>query len=185
MNRQQARRRAAFTLIELVASAVLAAMMMAALLSIVWSAIRESNQLRASSAGRFPFTLLADQLRCDFHNARGMLVDPGGITLHGFLARDPNTRQPLLVPGRVRYEVRTVGNRRLLTRRFNASSAEPLWMAVSSFEVEPLADLDPEEAPRPLPETGGLPELPLVFRVTLRGDQGRVLWQEVIHHHES
>ena len=91
MTTRRRNRREAFTLIELVASAVLAAMMTAALLSIVWSALRESSQLRRSATSRFPVTQLADQMRHDFHNARAMAIDSSGVTLHGFLGRDPQT----------------------------------------------------------------------------------------------
>ena len=37
----------------------------------------------------------------------------------------------------------------------------------------------------PEPATGGLPEMPLSFRITMWGDQGQILWREVIYHHES
>ena len=61
-----------FTLIELVASLVLASMMMVALINVVWSALREMNQMQRAEANRFPVTILADQMRHDFINARGV-----------------------------------------------------------------------------------------------------------------
>ena len=185
MKYQRGSHRSAFTLIELVASAVLAAMMMAALLSVVWSAVRESNQLRQSEINDFPVTLLVEQIRVDFQNARGMAIDPSGVTLHGYLGRDARTLQPLLIPGRVRYEVRSIGGRGVLTRSGNGVSTEPVWYGFSAMRVDPLAESDPENESLPEPETGGLPEVPLSFRVTMLGDRGQILWREVIHHHES
>ncbi len=56
------RRRRAFTLIELVASAVLAAMMMIALVNVIWSAARDTRQLRDEQLTRASVTLLIDRL---------------------------------------------------------------------------------------------------------------------------
>ena len=46
------RQRHAFTLIELVASAVLTAILMVTLMGVVWSAVRESSQLAQSQEWR-------------------------------------------------------------------------------------------------------------------------------------
>ena len=177
--------RTAFTLIELVASAVLTAMMMAGLLSIVWSAVRDSNRLRNAQTSRFPVTHLIDQMRTDFLNARGMAIDSSGVTLHGFLSRDPKTQQSLMTPGHVRYEIRIAAGRRVLTRSTARGSTEPAWFGLAALRIEPLSESDPESGLLPEPETGGLPEMPLSFRVTMIGDRGEILWREVIHHHES
>jgi type II secretory pathway pseudopilin PulG len=185
MRNQRRHHRQAFTLIELVASAVLTAMMMAALMGVVWSAVREQNQLRQSETSRFPTTHLIDRVRSDFQNARGMAIDSRGATLHGFLGRDPKTLQPLLVPGRVRYAIGRIGGRGVLTRTVSGNSPEPVWFGFSAFQIEPLAVSDPENEVLPEPETGGLPEVPQSFRVTMIGDQGQILWREVIHHHGS
>jgi type II secretory pathway pseudopilin PulG len=177
--------RTAFTLIELVASAVLTAMMMAGLLSVVWSTVRDTNQLRQSETSRFPATLLIDQMRTDFMNARGMAIDSSGVTLHGFLGCDPTTRQPLMTPGLVRYEIRRAVGRSVLMRSTSAGLTEPAWFGLSALRIDPLSESDPENDLLPEPETGGLPEVPLSFRITMVGDQGQILWREVIHHHES
>jgi type II secretory pathway pseudopilin PulG len=177
--------RTAFTLIELVASAVLTAMMMAGLLGVVWSAVRDTNQLRQSETSQFPATLLIDQMRTDFLNARGMAIDSSGLTLHGFLGRDPKTRQPSMTPGTVRYEIRRAIGRGVLMRSTSTDSGEPVWFGLSALRIEPLSESDPEDELLPEPETGGLPEVPLSFRITMVGNQGQILWREVIHHHES
>ena len=102
-------RRNAFTLIELLASAVLTAMMMAGLMGITWSAVRESNQLRVAERQRCSTAILRDQMRYDFQNARGMAVTPAEVVLHGFLGDDQ-------LPGRVVYSRVTNGRTGVLMR---------------------------------------------------------------------
>lgn len=185
MNTRYRHRRAAFTLIELVASAVLTAMLMAGLLSVVWSAARDTNQLRRTESSRFPATLLINQMRTEFINARGMAIDSSGVTLSGLIGQDPKTRQPTMTPGLVRYEIRRAIGRNVLWRSSNTAAGEPAWIGVSALRIEPLSEADAENESLPEPATGGMPELPLSFRITMLGDQGQVLWREVIHHHES
>ena len=110
------RRRRGFTLIELIASVVLASMMMVALMNIVWSVLREMNRMQAAEANRFPVTILADQIRHDFINSRGVLADANGMTLHGYLDRDAETDQTSMLAGRVRYEIVTSRDSRKLVR---------------------------------------------------------------------
>ena len=176
--------RSAMTLIELVVSALLAALMMTALTSIVWSSARESRQLARDAAGHFPTTQLAQQMRVDFANARGMLVDPRGVTLHGFLGSDPTTTRPMLTPGRIRYDVSTVSDHNVLIRS-TSTSREPVWYGCASLRIESFDQVDPESELLPQPESGGLPSVPSRFRLTMIGDDGQVLWREVMNHHED
>ncbi|TWU58093.1 hypothetical protein [Rubripirellula reticaptiva] len=177
MTTRQNNRRLAFTLIELVASAVLTAMMMAGLLGVVWSAVRESNELRKAEADRFPITILADQLRLDLQNSRGMTAIAGGIVLHGFL-RDGN------LPGRVVYQIHVSQAGSLLTRT-DARSTEIAWVGATAIEIDAVAAVDSGDGDLPMLETGGLPPIPSVFRVTLRGRDGRVLFRELVNHHDA
>ena len=48
------RRRSGFTLIELVASAILVSLMMSALLSVLWSSLRQSQELQRAASDGFP-----------------------------------------------------------------------------------------------------------------------------------
>jgi prepilin-type N-terminal cleavage/methylation domain-containing protein len=178
------RRRHGFTLIELVASAVLAAMMTAALLGVVWSSIRETQQLRRSEQTKWPITQLVTQMRRDFHNARGMSATATGVTLHGFL--DQDSAGASLRVGTVRYHWAGQAGRGVLIRHASSSQGptiQPVWYRFGSLRIEPLDDSDAEAALLDLPEAGGLPPVPSRFRVTLYGDQGDRLWREVIHHH--
>lgn len=176
--------RSGLTLIELLISAVLASMMMTALTSIVWSAARESLQLRQKAASQFPITQLAQQMRIDFANARGMLLDSQGVTLHGFLGSDEATHQPMLTPGRIRYEINVVGDHPVLIRA-TGKSREVVWYGCGSLNIESLTVVDPEDKLLPNLESGGFPNVPASFRVTLTDQDGRVMWREVIHHHDE
>ncbi len=176
MKRARQSRRAAFTLIEMVASAVLTSLMMTGLMSIIWATVRESRQLQIAGVDRFTITILADQMRTDFQNCRGIGIAPDGVLLHGFLG-------PGSTPGRIAYEIRRVKNRSVLTRT-DHHSLELAWFGANRFVIEPLSTADGEDI-APLPETGGLPEAPPSFRVTLMSESGRVLFREVVHHHDS
>jgi Prokaryotic N-terminal methylation motif len=178
-NRARVRQSGGFTLIELVASAVLTAILMTALLNVVWSAARESRQLRQAAISQFPTSLLVERLRVDFQNARGMAIEPSGITLHGFLSAST------LLPGQVRYEIRRAGDRQLLMRTVAGRPSEPVWLGIASFQVESLETVDADSVLLAEPETGSLPPIPARLRVTMLGDRNQVLWREVIHHHES
>jgi hypothetical protein len=158
--------------------------MMVALTQVVWSSAREAGQLRRATSSRFPITQLAQQMRIDFANARGMVVDSQGVTLHGFLGADPSTQRPLLTPSRVRYEIAKIGQDNVLIRS-TATWREPVWLGIQSLRIEPLEQLDRESGNLPAPESGGLPAVPSRFRISMIGDDGQPLWREVIHHGED
>lgn len=180
------RRANGFTLIELVASAVLTAMLMAGLMSIVWSSVRESAHLRQSHVRDASADLLVAQLRRDFQNARGMAVSDSQITLRGFLAEDRQTGLPTLLPGTVRYQRRVLANRAVLSRQAEAAGnidRAVIWIGFDRLRIEPLVETDREDELVADPVAGGLPAVPAAFRVTMIGTGNRVIWREVIHHH--
>jgi hypothetical protein len=161
-------------------------MMMAGLFSVVWSTVRETSQLRESEITRWPATQLIEQMRHDFQNARGMIVTPTGVSLHGFLDQDLRTRIPTLRSGSVHYELADQSGRRFLMRTVTGASGsrrEPVWMGLGSLQIESLSQTDEEDALLLEPETGGLPLVPATFQVTLLGERSQVIWREVIHHH--
>ena len=174
-----------FTLIELVATAVLTSMMMTAILSIVWTTLKQTQQLQRSETQNSSPATLTRQLRMDLQNARGMEVDTEGITLHGFLSRETSNRSVSLGVGRVHYALRKVNSKRILARTVDGGPWEPLWIGFGAMSIDPLTFTEPDEASSPLAETGGLPEIPESFRVTIHNDAGTIIWREVIHHHES
>ena len=121
------------------------------------------------------------QMRTDFLNARGMEVNENGVTLHGFVARDPSDKSISLGRGRVRYALREVNGRRLLARTSDAKTWEPLWVGFGDLSIEPLSQTEADSDEMPLAETGNLAQIPESFRITLRSDDGSILWKEIIH----
>lgn len=179
------KQQAGFTLIELVASTVLTSIMMTAILGIVWSTLKQTTQLRRNETQQASSVTLARQMRIDLQNARGMQIDPNGITLHGFLARDNASRSISLRAGRVRYALRKVNNKRMLARTFDGSTWEPLWIDFGSISIDPLSFREADDDDLPMAETGGLLEIPESFRITVRSDNGTIIWREVIQHHAN
>ncbi|MEM1068734.1 MAG: hypothetical protein AAGG48_03260 [Planctomycetota bacterium] len=177
--------RSGLTLIELVAAMVLAAMMMVGLMNIVWSASRDLRQVDSDAASDFPTTLLIEQIRVDLQNARGMQWNAVSVMLHGFVSRDASTRLPLLTEGRVIYRVVATESGSALIREQNGQMRDVMWMGVGRILVDSLEQTDPEDSLAPLPEAGGLAAVPSKFRITLTDPRGRILWREVIHHHED
>jgi prepilin-type N-terminal cleavage/methylation domain-containing protein len=176
---------AGFTLIELVASAVLTSIMMTAIVGIVWSTLKQTQQLKRNETQQVSAVTLAGQLRIDLQNARGMQIEPNGITLHGFLARDNTSRNISLRVGRVRYALRKVNNKRMLARRSDGGPWEPLWIDFGAISIDPLSFREADDDDLPMAETGGLTEIPESFRITVRSDNGTIIWREVIQHHEN
>ena len=157
---------------------------MAALLSVLWSSLRQSNELGIAEVEEFPITSLANLVRNDFQNARGVSVDASGITLQGFLGSDPATGLATMTPARVRYEIQMVGKHSVLVRR--DSNGESInsgvcRIGVQSILFEPLSDSNDESSDTT--QTGGLPPIPVSFRITLVGTKSQILFREVIHHH--
>jgi hypothetical protein len=100
------------------------------------------------------------------------------------LRTDPATSIPTLTAGRVRYEVSSAIGRKLLIRS-TEDSREVVWVGCAAVQIEPLEQIDPQDESVPLPESGGLPQMPSRLRISLFGDAGQVLLREVIHHHEG
>ena len=174
-----------FTLVELVVSAVLTSMMMTAIISVVWSTMKQTEQLQREELRSASPVELTRQMRTDFLNARGMEVNENGVTLHGFVARDPSDKSISLGRGRVRYALREANGRRLLARTSDAKTWEPLWVGFGDLSIEPLSQTEADSDEMPLAETGNLAQIPESFRITLRSDDGSILWKEIIHHHEN
>ena len=164
---------AAFTLIEMIVALVLASLMMVGLLGIVASVSTQSTQLRREQFDDIAAGILADRLRNDLINARGIAAGTDTLTLSGYVS-------PQQVPGMIRYTQATIGTRRLLIRRAGGQR-DVCWIDFGAFEFETYDEFDAET---PVPDmTGGLLPMPSRFRIAGRDAQGRVLFDEVIDHH--
>ncbi|MDV6033894.1 MAG: type II secretion system protein [Phycisphaera sp. RhM] len=163
----------AFTLIEMIVALVLASLMMVGLLGIVASVSTQSTQLRREQFDHVAAGTLADRLRNDLINARGIAAATDTLILSGYVS-------PQQVPGMIRYTQATIGTRRLLIRRAGGQR-DVCWIDFGAFEFETYDEFDAET---PVPDmTGGLLPMPSRFRIAGRDAQGRILFDEVIDHH--
>ncbi|MCS7465530.1 type II secretion system GspH family protein [Stieleria sp. ICT_E10.1] len=163
----------AFTLIEMIVALVLASLMMVGLLGIVASVSTQSNQLRREQIDHVAAGILADRLRNDLINARGIAAGTDTLILSGYVS-------PQQLPGMIRYTQATIGSRRLLIRRAGGQR-DVCWIDFGAFDFETYDEFDAET---PVPEmSGGLVPMPSRFRIAARDAQGRVLFNEVIDHH--
>ena len=89
------RRRAGFTLLEMLLAVTLSAILMAAVLVVLGGVARDRRVLRSATASQ-PHDAVLAQLRWDLANARTMTVGDGGqaITLVGHGSLDPRTLAP-------------------------------------------------------------------------------------------
>lgn len=163
----------AFTLIEMIVALVLASLMMTGLLRIVSLVSIESNQLRGEHTDYVAAGMLADRMRADLINARGILASRESVDLAGYVT-------PLHLPGSIRYERQTIDSTQALVRRAGSQS-EICWISFGGFEFESYEEINDET---PVPEmTGGLPAIPSRFRIAAYDANGRVLFSQVIQHH--
>lgn len=165
--------RIGFTLIEMVVALVLASLMMVGLLQIVSLVSRETNQLRGEQTDYLAIGTLSDRMRADLVNARGMTAGPGAIALAGFVGTEN-------LAGIVRYERSIIDGQPVLLRRSDSGS-EICWIGFGGFVYETDEAID---ADTPVAElSGGLPPIPSRFRIGVLDGDGRILIDEVIHHH--
>ncbi|WP_149497501.1 PulJ/GspJ family protein [Roseiconus lacunae] len=162
------------TLIELTVALVLASMLMVVLLRVTNLVVSETVQVRRNSFDRLAAERLADQLRFDFENARGVGLQTNTIILDGFVG-------PNHVASRVYYEVQSRGAFRVLVRSVEDES-RVCWVGCGDLQFEPLGEFSVETGDA---ATGGLMPLPDRFRVQLADSSGRLMIREVIRHHAN
>ena len=182
--------RRGFTLIELIVALVLASLLTAALLRIVGTIALDNAQLRRERSDDLAAGLLADQLRIDLINARGMAFDDRTLLLSGFIGKSQ-------LPATVRYAQRQVGKHSVLIRQANDQTLV-CWVGFGRFVIVPQDEAeervpgerlpgepDPAEA-TPMPDVaGGLPPIAGRLQVGMLDASGRLLFSEVVHHHDD
>lgn len=180
---ERRRNRPAFTLLELTAASVLAALLLAGLLATLRCVARQKRMFDAAAARRPGTQLLAEQLRRDVIDARFMQSTAGGLRLVGLIAQDHTTRVPTGRLADVTYRVAPGGG---LVRREshldqasdNAAREEPVWSDVSRLEVVAL-----ESTPGLSRRSGGLQPVPPHLLVAVYGPQGQPILRMPIRHH--
>ncbi|NND99090.1 MAG: hypothetical protein HKN47_17370 [Pirellulaceae bacterium] len=189
MNRFDHRqRRSAFTLLELLVSSVLTALLMIALLSVLRSALQTSRQADNLNHRSASPLWLAEQIERDIRNARGIQAGPNEVRLFGSLGRDKNG-MPNYRPAYVGYRIGRNG-----LARWESGSVDPgrgaslVWFGATQLRVD-LASSDDDEsltrAPDPS-QTGGLqPIPPSVQLIVVDQFAAPVVSLDIDHHRES
>jgi hypothetical protein len=177
--------RRAFTLLELTAASVLAALLLVALAGTLRCVARQKRLFDEVTARRPHTQLLADQLRRDVINARYVQYGPAGMRLVGPIAQDRTTRVPTGRLAEVTYRV-SAGDGTWLSRSEShldqasggTAREEPVWSGASRLEVVPL-----EQSATVGPVAPGLAPVPPHLLVMVYGPLGQPIVRMFIRHH--
>lgn len=170
-------RRRGFTLIELIASATLMAIMAAVLAGVLWSIQRQTVSLSRQSASAAPTAIAIETVRDDLINARGYRRTERGLDLRGFFP-------PSYTFGTIRYAIvneppAAGANERAIGSlvRFGDAGPRVVWHDIGSLTFAPLGG-------RPAAASGWT-EIPPRVVVTMIGGDKQTLWREQLRHHED
>lgn len=179
-------RRNGFTLVEMVAAAVVIAMLFGVLSMFMKSVVGQRKRADAVRS-QYPDTaIFADQLVRDIRNANGFAGGDSGLTLFGALGTNPLTGQGTHQLARVGYSIQQIGATGVLVRTEQQASGVShqriVWFnagGLSTVSVRPSRLLaNPQE-------TGGLAGMPVELLVSLEGVDGNAIWSRHIRHHEE
>ena len=180
-----------FTLIELLVSSLLAAMLMLAIVGLMRTTNAQSKAARRALEANPATSILADQIRRDFVNARHIEVRPNRVRVSGYMAQDMRTGKPTFRPAEVIYAI--VPNRQSthLVRQEtqsnqvvgNRSRMDVMWSGVASLKIFSSDDTD-EEPEFAAPAPPGMISMPAHLTIALHTPDGeQVLNEEIFHHH--
>ena len=135
--------RRGFTLIEILATTALAALLLLAGFRAIASLGRARAALAAQEARRTYAPEVVDLLRLDLSNARYMKARAGELTLTGYCGLDATTLEPTHRPATVRYHLARAGGRSWLLREqtdLDVSTNRNRWSTlvcpgVAAFDV--------------------------------------------------
>lgn len=190
LNKLRRRRLAphAFTLIELLASTLLSAMLMLVIVGLMRTTTAQSKAARHALQSNPPTSILADQIRRDFVNAKHIEIRPNRVRVAGYMAQDVRTGRQTFRPAEVTYAIMSNRQTTWLVRQetqFNAtigkrSRLEVAWSEVDGLTVVSLDDAEGESAVAP----PGMKPMPshLIFTIHKRDGQ-TVLREDIFHHH--
>jgi len=192
-NRQHSVPRA-FTLIELLVSSVLAAMLMLAIVGLLRVTNAHSKAAERILRRHPATTILTDQIRRDFVNARHIEIRPQRVRLFGYTAQDWSTRRPTFRPAEVTYAIAahrlgsTLVRQEIQRNKFvgKRSRTDLLWMGAAAIEVvrfdEPSHAAEGEDI---APSPPGMSPIPARLFVAIYDRDGEPLCTEEIFHHHA
>ena len=177
-------RRAALTLVELLAATVLSALLMILVAGILRSITRQQAWV-ASEAGRSPaVVVVGDLLERDLDNARHIATGAGRLRLRGLLAEDPSTHLPTHRRAEVVYEVRRLAGHRCLIRTLAHTSGNGaperwrrvVWLGAGRLVTQQFRLPTNLGAPTPDDQTvPGMDPMPPRLEVVVYDESGDVL----------
>ena len=192
-----------FTLLELVVAAVLIAILVTAVVSVLRVLLAETRNTDASAAAVLPESM-ARLVRRDVMNARSYRLDNSQLDLLGYVGQDGDSGRPLLTLAIASYQIRATQRGGLLLRvqhsldsgsrmmnMANSTSAQPLWLGVSSIRLTSnyLENRDVSLLPpavmqslsaQPAPDGSGWIPLSPTAELTLLDGKGQTLFRESI-----
>ena len=174
-----------FTLIEVLVATVIGAILVVAVLGVLRNLMRKENMRQLAIT-----SILAEQLRRDFSNARYFRRTASGVEISGPVTRS-DTGGFLWAQGSVAFEIRRInsaeGQTDVLTRR-DSSPREPpirqaeelLWLGVGAIRVDSFV-LDESDLPiLPQAKAQGWQPLASSFELSLFDEQGSLWHRESI-----
>ncbi len=169
-----------FTLIEVLVSTVIGVILVVAVLGVLRNLLRNESMPPPAIS-----SILAEQLRHDFSNAKYFRKTSRGVEILGPVSRSA-AGDLLWTPGSVAFEVRRVneGETGVLTRRDSSpnerGAGELLWLGVGGVQVDSFV-LDESDLPiSPQAKAQGWQPLASSFELSLFDDRGNLWHRESI-----
>ena len=177
-----------FTLLELLVSSTLTAMLMIGLLTVLRSALQTTQHAEQLSHSNASTLLLNEQIDHDLRNARGIAQRNNELLLHGFLQRDGDAMANYQV-AYVGYRIRPAGLVRWQSDSSagqNTASEILVWAGATQLSVR-FDGIDDEAtaSQSDLLLAGGLPIAPPSIEFLLMDASGRVISKRLISHHQD
>lgn len=182
-------RRSAFTLVEMLASTVLATLLMMAVLAVVASIGRTQRIIETrDESATWPAGVM-EMVRFDLLNARDVKIGDDRLVLSGFGSLDAATLEPTHRPVEVEYRLRQAAGVQWLVRAQTDLDvlsnrnrwSQPIAAGVAGFDCESLGEEPQEAQVAPNLPLGRQQNLPRRLRVTIRpADPAAPTVQEVL-----
>jgi prepilin-type N-terminal cleavage/methylation domain-containing protein len=172
----------AFTLIELLAATALGAMLMAAVLVVVGSAVSQEMAMREAESDLLVPTRVADLMRWDLEQSRNISIGDSRIALEGYGAIRAEDLASVHRPATVVYRLHRIAERSFLVReqiRPDQITSRNAWLElicadVNRFELKPVEDQQP-------PGAGAAPRVPRAYRLLIEAEgAGRLAIEQTL-----
>jgi hypothetical protein len=166
-------------------------MLMLAVLGLMRTTNAQSKAVQRALAANPSTSILADQIRRDFGNARHIGIGANLVRLSGYMAQDLRTRRQTFRPAEVTYAIVSNPRGTWLVRQesqFDPSFGkrarrDVLWQGAATLNVIKLADSDVASAASTAPP--GMSPMPTHLIIAIHKSDGGTVFREVISHHDT